>query len=110
MKALLIPALLFCFSTASIPVSQPLPRKLTGHVVDSKTAPVFKAVVYLKNTKSSVVLTVVTSTDGSYTFAGLAPATAYEYYAVYGPLKSETRTLAASDNHPLITALPLQVK
>jgi hypothetical protein len=110
MKALLMPAFLFCFSIASIPVSQPAPRKLTGKVVDSKNAPVDKAVVYLKNTTSSVVLNVVTATDGSYTFTGLARGTAYEFHAVYGPLKSETRTIAAADIHAVIVALPLQVK
>lgn len=109
MKALLIPVFLFCFSAASIPKAQPAPRTLTGHVVDSKNAPISKAIVYLKNTQSLVIKNFVTRTDGSYTFVGLTPSTAYEFYAVYGPLKSDTKTISRSDQRTEIV-MSLQVK
>jgi hypothetical protein len=109
MKRFLIPAFLFCFSIASIPVSQPAPRTLTGRVVNSKNAPIYKAAVYLKNTQSLVIKDFVTRTDGSYTFTGLTPNTGYEVYASYGPLKSETKTITASDNRTMIV-ISLQVK
>jgi hypothetical protein len=109
MKALLIPAFLFCFSTASIPVTQPAPRTLTGKVVDGKNAPIYKAVVYLKNTQSLDVKNFVTRADGSYTFSGLTPNTPYEVYAEYQNVQSATKTILKSDPRTQII-ISLQIK
>ncbi|MGB8770019.1 MAG: carboxypeptidase-like regulatory domain-containing protein, partial [Candidatus Korobacteraceae bacterium] len=53
-------------------------RTLTGVVLDKSDAPVSNAVVYLKNTKSLAVKTVIAGNDGSYRFPELSPNVDYE--------------------------------
>jgi hypothetical protein len=73
-------------------------RSLTGHVISSQNQPVQKAIVYLKNTKSLVIKTYITETDGSYRFPALSPNVDYEVYADYQGSRSDTKTLSAFDN------------
>jgi hypothetical protein len=73
-------------------------RTLSGHVVDSANQPLYKAVVYLKNTKTLVIRTYITEKDGSYRFSALSPNVDYEVYADHQGDRSETKTLSGFDN------------
>lgn len=73
-------------------------RSLTGHVFNSETQPVQKAVVYLKNTKTLAMKTYITDPDGSYRFPALAPNVDYEVYAEFQGMHSDTKTLSAFDS------------
>lgn len=76
----------------------PAVRTLSGHVMDSSNRPAQKAVVYLKNTKTLVIKTYITESDGSYRFSALAPDVDYEVYADFQGARSDTKTLSAFDN------------
>lgn len=73
-------------------------RTLSGHVIDSANQPLYKAVVYLKNTKTLVIRTYITEKDGSYRFSALSPNVDYEVYADHQGQRSETKTLSGFDN------------
>ena len=73
-------------------------RTLTGRVVNAQDAPVEKAIVYLKNTKSLAIKTYISDPDGSYRFPGLASNVDYEVYAEHQGARSGTKTLSAFDN------------
>ncbi len=77
-------------------------RTLSGHVIDSNNKPLQKAVVYLKNTRSLVIKTYITESDGSYRFSALAPNVDYEVYADFQGARSDTKTLSAFDNRKQI--------
>jgi protocatechuate 3,4-dioxygenase beta subunit len=78
-------------------------RTLTGHVFSSENQPVQKAIVYLKDTKTLMVKTYITDTDGSYRFPALSPNVDYEVYADYQGGRSDTKTLSAFDNRKQVT-------
>ena len=73
-------------------------RTLTGVVFDKSDAPVSNAVVYLKNTKTLAVKTVIAGNDGSYRFPELSPNVDYEVYAQREGKKSDTKTLSQFDD------------
>ena len=73
-------------------------RTLVGHVYDRQEAPVVKAIVYLKNTKTLVIKTYITDTDGSYRFPALATNVDYEVYAEKQGARSDTKTLSGFDS------------
>ena len=73
-------------------------RTLVGHVFDRQDAPVVKAIVYLKNTKTLVIKTYITDTDGSYRFPALATNVDYEVYAERQGARSDTKTLSSFDS------------
>ncbi len=73
-------------------------RILTGVVLDKSDAPVSNAVVYLKNTKSLAVKTVIAGNDGSYRFPELSPNVDYEVYAQRDGKKSDTKVLSQFDD------------
>jgi hypothetical protein len=73
-------------------------RTLTGVVLDKGDAPVANAVVYLKNTKSLTVKTVIAGNDGSYRFPELSPNVDYEVYAQREGKKSDTKVLSQFDD------------
>ena len=73
-------------------------RTLVGHVVNKQEEPVHKAIVYLKNTKTLVIKTYITDTDGSYRFSGLAGNVDYEIYAEQQGSRSDTKTLSSFDS------------
>lgn len=73
-------------------------RTLTGVVLDKSDAPVSNAVVYLKNTKSLAVKTVIAGNDGSYRFPELSPNVDYEVYAQRDGKKSDTKVLSQFDD------------
>ncbi|HZD95396.1 MAG TPA: carboxypeptidase-like regulatory domain-containing protein [Candidatus Sulfotelmatobacter sp.] len=73
-------------------------RSLSGRVFDRQEAPLQKAIVYLKNTKTLAIKTYITETDGSYRFPALAPNVDYEVYAEYQGERSATKTLSGFDS------------
>ncbi|HEY6305064.1 MAG TPA: carboxypeptidase-like regulatory domain-containing protein [Candidatus Angelobacter sp.] len=72
-------------------------RTLTGHVFNSETQPLTKAIVYLKNTKTLLIKTYITDPDGTYRFPALSPSVDYEVYAEYEGTRSDTKTLSSFD-------------
>jgi hypothetical protein len=81
---------------------KPQLRELTGLVTDRSEAPLDKAVVYLKNSRTLVVKTFITSDDGKYRFPALAQNVDYEVYAEREGRKSETKTLSSFDSRPQV--------
>src|SRR5438309_900450 len=73
-------------------------RTLVGHVFDRQDAPVVKAIVYLKNTKTLVIKTYITDTDGSYRFPALSPNVDYEVHAEFNGTRSDTKTVSSFDS------------
>jgi protocatechuate 3,4-dioxygenase beta subunit len=73
-------------------------RTLTGHVFNSETQPLTKAIVYLKNTKTLMIKTYITDSDGSYRFPALSPSVDYEVFAEHEGARSDTKTLSSFDN------------
>jgi Carboxypeptidase regulatory-like domain len=73
-------------------------RTLVGHVVDRQEAPVAKAIVYLKNTKTLAIKTYISEQDGSYRFPALATNVDYEVYAEYQGARSDSKTLSGFDS------------
>lgn len=69
-------------------------RSVQGVVTDASGKPVEKAVVQLKDTKSLQIRSFITSTDGSYHFAGLNPNVEYELKAEYQGASSDRKTLS----------------
>ena len=75
-------------------------RSLQGEVTGHQDAPLEKAVVYLKNTKTLTVRSYIVGPDGKYQFNSLAPNIDFEVYAEYGGEKSDTKTLNGFDTRP----------
>lgn len=73
-------------------------RTLIGKVFSSHEEPLQKAVVYLKNTKTLVIKTYITDSDGGYRFPALSPNVDYELYAEFNGARSDTKTLSSFDN------------
>ena len=76
------------------------PRSLQGSVMGKQDAPLEKAVVYLKNTKTLNVRSYIVGPDGKYQFNSLAPNIDYEVHAEYEGEKSDTKTLNGFDTRP----------
>lgn len=79
---------------------QPATRLLTGQVVTGNDAPVNKAIVYLKNTRTLAVKTFITNTDGNYRFPALSTNVDYEVYAEANGKRSDTKVLSSLDSRP----------
>src|SRR5579872_2156971 len=86
------------FTTALEAAQKNETRNLTGHVLGSQDAPLAKAVVYLKNTKTLTVRTYIADADGSFHFPALSANVDYEVYAAFDGSRSDTKTLSAFDN------------
>jgi len=73
-------------------------RTLTGSVLDKSDQPVPNAVVYLKNTKTLAVKTVIAGNNGSYRFPEVSNNVDYELYAQRNGKKSDTKVLSQFDD------------
>lgn len=82
---------------------QPATRTLQGQVMKDTEAPLSGAVVYLKNTKSMAVRSVVSDEKGNYRFSSLSPNIDYEVHAEYKGAKSDKKTLSSFDSRPTAT-------
>jgi protocatechuate 3,4-dioxygenase beta subunit len=75
-------------------------RMLSGQVMGNGDAPLNKAIVYLKNTKTLAMRTFITNTDGNYRFPSLSPNIDYEVYAESNGKRSDTKVLSSLDSRP----------
>ena len=73
-------------------------RLVTGLVMDTKEAPLPKAVVYLTNTHTRATKSYIADDNGSYRFPALSPNIDYEIYAQYNGKKSDTKTVSQFDS------------
>lgn len=98
--AIVITSVTPCFSAAAPAYNDPqsATRMLAGRVLTRQDAPVAKALVYLKNTKTLAIKTYITESDGSYHFPALSANVDYEVYAEYQGARSDTKTISAFDN------------
>ena len=78
-------------------------RSLAGQVFNRQDQPLQKAIVYLKNTKSLILKTYITDSDGGYRFSGLSPNIDYEVYAEFNGARSDTKTLSAFDTRKQVS-------
>jgi hypothetical protein len=78
-------------------------RNVAGQVLSKGDAPLSEAIVYLKNTKTLTIKSVITEKDGGYRFHGLTQNIDYEIYAEYQGQKSGSKTLSAFDNRSNVT-------
>ena len=69
-------------------------RAVQGAVTDASGAPVDKAVVQLKNTKTLQIRSFITAADGNYHFAGLSPDVEYQVKADHEGSTSSWKTLS----------------
>jgi hypothetical protein len=83
--------------------NQPQLRELTGMVTDHNDAPVTRAIVYLKNSKTLTVTTFITGEDGKYRFPSLSRNVDYEVHAQREGKKSSAKTLSAFDSRSQAT-------
>jgi hypothetical protein len=90
-------------SLAEADKKQPPLRELTGLVTGHNDVPLDKAIVYLKNSRTLVVKTFITSEDGKYRFPALAQNIDYEVYAERQGKKSETKTLSSFDSRAQVS-------
>jgi hypothetical protein len=73
-------------------------RTLTGTVLDKSDKPIPDAVVYLTNSKTLVMKTYITQSDGSYRFPELSRNVDYDVYAQRQGKKSNSKTLSQFDD------------
>jgi len=78
-------------------------RMVQGIVTDGSGAPVAKAVVQLKDTKTLQIRSFITEADGSYHFAGLSPNVDYELKAQHDAAKSGWKTLTIFNTKKVAT-------
>lgn len=96
--ALAVAAMIILTAAQAQRGSQADSRTLTGRVLNRQDAPVAKAIVYLKNTKTLAIKTYITEQDGSYRFPALATNVDYEVYAESQGSRSDTKTLSGFDS------------
>jgi hypothetical protein len=78
-------------------------RSVRGIVTDKADKPIQNSVVFLKNSRTNVVLSHFTDEQGSYRFSGLDPNVDYEIHAEAEDQKSATRTVTSFDSRKEIT-------
>lgn len=94
-SAALAAGLLMAASTLAAqvaPAPARLGRSVHGVVLDARNEPLATAIVYLKDTRTKTIRTVITDARGTYSFHQLQPNTSYELYAVWKGQRSPVRT------------------
>ena len=99
----LVPLLAEAPQPAAAGDKQPQQRSLSGQVTGHEDTPLPDAVVYLKNTKTLAVRTLITDQNGQYQFHGLTPNLDYEVFAKYKDKQSDTKTLSGYDSRAKAT-------
>jgi hypothetical protein len=105
---------LFVLALATIALAEKKPREpqeksVSGIVTDADGAPVPRAVVQLKNTKTLQVRSFIATETGDYYFHGLATDVDYEIKAESNGKVSASKTLSSFDTHPE-ARINLQIK
>ena len=75
-------------------------RTVKGLVTDERENPIRGAVVQIKNTRTLVVKSFFSTSDGDYYFHNLDPNVDYEIKAKYNDVTSRTRTVSTFDDRP----------
>jgi carboxypeptidase family protein len=78
-------------------------RSVRGMVSDKDEKAIENAVVFLKNSRTSTVISHYSDDQGNYRFSGLDPNVEYEIYAEFDGQKSASRTLSPLDGRKEIT-------
>jgi hypothetical protein len=78
-------------------------RSVRGLVSDKEDKPIQNAVVFLKNLRTSSVISHYSDDEGNYRFTGLDPNADYEIYAEFETQKSATRTVSSLESRKEIT-------
>jgi hypothetical protein len=78
-------------------------RTVQGFVADKEEKAIENGVVFLKNTRTNIVLSHFTDEQGNYRFAGLDPNVEYEIHAEFGDQKSAVRAVSPLDSRKEIT-------
>lgn len=73
-------------------------RTIHGMTVDRKEAAVKSCVVYLKNLRTSDVITRISDDSGEFRFSGLDPNADYQIEAQHGGMCSDQRTVSSFDS------------
>lgn len=78
-------------------------RSVRGVVADRDEKPIPNAVVFLKNLRTTTVISHFSDDEGDYRFTGLDTNVDYEVFAQFNGQKSATRTVSALDSRREIT-------
>lgn len=78
-------------------------RSIEGVVTDANNAPVPRAIVQLKDTRTLQIRSFVTQPEGAYHFAGLRMDTDYELKATLGEQNSATKRVSSFDSRKTVT-------
>lgn len=95
---------------APIAVAQNLgQRTVSGGVVDSNSAPVAGATVFLKNTKTKSIRSYTSSSDGRFRFAQVSMTDDYDLWAEKNGKKTQIKTVSTWDaRKDFVTELKLK--
>lgn len=77
---------------------EPQLRTVRGVVMDKSETPIASSFVFLKNTRTTQVITYIADDKGNYRFSGLDPNVDYEVHAEKDGAKSTTRTVSSFDS------------
>lgn len=83
--------------------SEPKERTVQGTVTDASGAPVPRAIVQLKNTRTQQIRSFIAQDKGDFFFNGLNPDIDYEIRAEANGASSPTRTLSSYDGRKQFT-------
>jgi hypothetical protein len=78
-------------------------RSIQGVVTDANRAPVPKAIVQLKDTRTLQIRSFVTTVDGGYHFASLRMDTDYEVKASLGDQSTQTKRISTFESRKNVT-------
>lgn len=77
-----------------------LGRSVHGVVLDARNRPLSGAIVYLKNTRTQAMQTVITDARGTFSFHQMQANVAYQLYAEWQHQRSPVRTDSAYEVAP----------
>jgi Carboxypeptidase regulatory-like domain len=73
-------------------------RTVRGLVTDKADQPIKNGVVFLKNSRTGMVISHFTDDEGNYRFTGLDPNVDYEVYGEFDGQRSGTRSVSPLDS------------
>ncbi|MGA7524904.1 MAG: carboxypeptidase-like regulatory domain-containing protein [Acidobacteriaceae bacterium] len=84
-------------------------KNVQGKVLSGKDAPINGAIVYLENKRNDDIKTFISTSTGSYQFAGLSADTDYSLWAAYHGRKSSQKTVSSFDTRKIVN-IDLKIK